>query len=249
MTNKNTGRYWVLISVIGFIISSSTSLGTQMRTDLHVLAANGLKQLFQDERPGTSFAGEGGVVVHGQRIEVIPSIEQSLPQGGQWFTGVRFDIRLDGRDEPKYSFGAVGMGDSKEEAQHEAIQGWLAYFGKAFVAAMLQKDPGLEVAGFMVYPGALGMRGPSTDQVAEALRDMDRTIFSALAPMLSESTHETGPMTLNVMITRQGDGAVDGDCQLNGRGSTRGLAVLSHLSWPRNGSSYLLRKYYIFRRK
>ncbi len=220
-----------------------------MDSDLHKLAANSLKKMFQDESPGTPFAGDGDIAVKGQRIDVIPSVEQVVNQGGRWINGVRFDLRIDGKDEPKFTFGAVGIGDSKEEAQKVAIQEWLAYFGKSFVPAMLRLDQGIDLEGFIVYPGFLGIRGQSTEKVAEALGDMDKRIFSALAPMLSDQSHGAFPMTLNFMIVSQGDGKVEGECRLNSVGSTQGLSLLSQLPWPKNGSPYLLKKYYIFRRK
>jgi hypothetical protein len=212
-----------------------------MDTTLQKLSANSLKQLFQNEGPGTSFGGEGELLVKGQRIEVIPSLEHSAQQGGTWLAGVRFDMRIDGTVEPKFSFGTVGIGESTEGAQREAIQEWRAYFTTAFVAAMLPGDRGLDVKDFRVFPGALGIRGPSTETVAKALHDMDRTL-------LSEPSKGAFQMTLNVMIARSGDGKVEGECRLNGVASPQCWSLVSRVSWPTNGSSYLFRKYYILSR-
>lgn len=198
-----------------------------MDTTLQKLAANGLKQLFQNDSPGTSFGGEGELFVKGQRIEVIPILEHSAQQGGRWLAGVRFDMRINGRDEPKFSFGTVGVGESEEDAQHVAVQQWQAYFGTAFVAAMVAVERGLDVNGYRVYPGALGIRGPSADKVAETLHDMDGKLFSALAPLLGPRDHEAFPMTLNMMITRHGDGNVEGECRLNRRSIT--AMLVSHV--------------------
>jgi hypothetical protein len=173
----------LLLSVV-LIVSSSQPVGAQMDTTLQKLAANGLKQLFQNDSPGTSFGGEGELLVKSQRIEVIPILEHSAQQGGRWLAGVRFDMRIDGSKEPKFSFENVGIGESTEEAQHAAVQEWRAYFGTAFVVAMLHGDRGLDVNGFRVYPGELGIRGLSADKVAEALHNLDEKVFSALAPLL-----------------------------------------------------------------
>src|SRR6476660_3713142 len=117
----------LLLSVV-LIVSSSQPVGAQMDTTLQKLSANSLKQLFQNESPGTSFGGEGELLVKGQRIEVIPSLEHSAQQGGAWLAGVLFDIRIDGTVEPKFTFGTVGIGESTEAAQREAVQEWRAYF-------------------------------------------------------------------------------------------------------------------------
>lgn len=220
-----------------------------MDTTLQKLAAHGLKQLFQNESPRTSFGGEEKLLVKGQHIEVIPILEHSAQQGGRWLAGVRFDMRIDGSKEPKFSFGNVGIGESMEEAQYTAVQEWRAYFGTAFVAAMLHGSRGLDVNDFRVYPGELGIRGPSADKVAEALHDMDGKLFSTLAPLLGPLNPEAFPLTLNMMITRQGDGNVEGECRLNGLVSPQCWSLMSRVSWPTNGSSYLFRKYYIVRRK
>jgi hypothetical protein len=219
-----------------------------MDTPLQKLAADGLKQLFQNESPGTSFGGEGELLVKGQRIEVLPIVEHSAQQGGRWLAGVRFDMRIDGSKEPKFSFGNVGVGESTEEAQLAAVQEWRAYFGTAFVAALLHGDRGLDVNGFRVYPGELGIRGPSPEQVAQALRDIDRTMFSTLAPLLSSHSPDAFPMTLNVMVARHGSRNVEGECRLNGVASSQCWSLLSRVSWPTNESSYLFRKYYILKR-
>jgi len=119
---KNTRRHWLLISVVGFLISSSNPLGAQMDAELHTLAATRLKKLFQDASPRTTFAGDGDVVVTGQRIDVVPTVEHVAPQGGRWLSGVRFDLRLDRQDVPRFTFSTVGIGDSKDEANKVAVE-------------------------------------------------------------------------------------------------------------------------------
>jgi len=248
--NKTKPSLWLLVTIsVIFIISCPTKVGAQMEADLRELAANSLKKMFQDANPSTTFAGDEDVVVNGQRIDVVPTVEHVVNQGGKWLSGVRFDLRLDHKDVPRFAFGAVGIGDSKDETKKVAVEEWLAHFGKSFVSAMLKSDQGIEFEGFIVYPGGLGVRGQLTEKVVEALLDMDKRIFSALAPILSEQSHGSLPMTLNFMIQVDADGKVGGECIKNGEVSAQGLSLLAQLSWPKNGSSYLLRRYYILRRK
>jgi hypothetical protein len=206
--------------------------------------------MFQDASPGApSFSGDGDVFVRGHRIDVIPRVEQAVDQGTRWVSGVRFDLRLDGKADPKFTFGSIGIGASKEEAQKVAVQEWLAYFGTSFVSAILQSNQNIEADGFVVYPGLLGIRGQSTEKVVEALGDLDKRIFSALAPILSDTSSGDFPMTLSFMIVNQGDGKVEAECRLNGAETTQGVSLLKNLSWPKDGIPYLLKKYYIFKRK
>jgi hypothetical protein len=248
--NKSTPYLYLLVTIsIIFITSCLSQAGAQMEVDLHELAANRLKKMFQNASPSTTFAGDGDVVVNGQRIDIVPTVEQVVNQGERWVIGVRFDLRLDRKDVPRFTFCTVGIGDSKDEAKKVAVEEWLAYFGTSFVSAMLKSDPDFEFEGFLVHSGMLGIRGQSTGRVAEALGDMDKRIVSALAPILSDQSHGSLPMTLNFMIVVNADGKVEGECRKNDEVSAQGLSLLAQLSWPKNGSTYLLRKYYMLRRK
>lgn len=220
-----------------------------MEVDLHELAAKHLKNMFQEASSSTTFDGNGDVVVNGQKIDIFPTVEQVVNQGGKWISGVRFDLRIDHKEASRFNFGTVGIGETKDESMKVAVEEWRAYFGTSFVPAMLKSDPQFEFDGLLVHPGMLGIRGKPTGRVVETLGDMDKIIVSALAPILFEQSHESLPMTLYFMIVVNTDGKVEGECRKNGEVSAQGLSLLAQLSWPKSGSSYLLRKYYILRRK
>jgi len=114
---------------------------------------------------------------------------------------------------------------------------------------VLKSDPDFELEGFLVHPGPLGIRGSSTGRVAEALNNMNKGIVSALAPILSEQSQGSLPMTLYFMLVVNTDGKVEGECRRNGDVSVQGLALLAQLSWPKHESSYLVKRYYILRRR
>ena len=222
-----------------------------MDAELHKLAVGGLMQMFKKTNPTANLGSNGDILVNGQRIDVGPAVEQCGNKDGLWFCGVRFDLLLNGKKAQRFTSGMVGQGNSKEEAGKDAVADWLALFGESFAPAMLKLDNGIDVGGFIAYPGAMQIRGTPPGEWIDATHPMHKRVLSVLLPILAEPNDGSSPMTLNLRVEVNANGKITGECRKNGELSAQVLTSLAQLPWPKpkTGSLYMFKQYYILSRR
>lgn len=246
-------RHRILLFIYLFfavaMFTTGCSKQQETETSTEELAIRGLKQLFTNAAPiEISESGESSFLVSEREISISTTVEQELKRDGKWFCGLRFDVAINGVDYPEFTYGSVGVGDSKEEARQIAIEEWLAAFGIPFVSAMLESDTGIEFNTFTAYAGPMGIRGEHPGGWLDATDEMHTRLLLPLIPIL-ESDPTWNQATLDLKLVVGDAGELDGECRLNAQLSSNILSVLNEMSWPLSESPYMFKQYYVIIRK
>jgi len=156
---------------------------------------------------------------------------------------------VDGYRQLEFSYGSIGVGESKVEARETAIDEWLEAFGRPFVSATLSSENGIDLDGFTVFAGSTGFRGDYPGDWLNGSVDMHKRLLSILIPVFSMSDTfsynglSTQTLDLKINITERGESS--GECRLNGEVSLDILTTFMDQAWPSTDSSYLFKQYYI----
>ena len=241
--------FMILVS-IGLIIylCRTTQEGVEMSTES--MAVHGLKQLLSNEDP-TFLLSNGEVILlsSGEVISISTLIEHEIIKDGKWLSAIVIDVMVDGDRQPEFSYGSIGIGESKEEARQTAIEEWLEAFGRPFVSATLGSEKGIELNDFTVFAGSTGFRGEYPGDWLNGSVDMHKRLLSRIIPLLrlSDTFSYTGlsTQTLDLKININERGEFSGECRVNGEVSLDIFTTLADQAWPSTDSSYLLKQYYI----
>jgi len=231
-----------------FFVSCSTREGVDMSTDR--MAIDGLKQLLSNEDPNSlSSNGEAILLSSGQEISISTKIEHEIKEDDKWLSGIQINVMVDGYRQLEFSYGSIGVGESKVEARETAIDEWLEAFGRPFVFATLSSEKGIDLDGFTVFAGSTGFRGDYPGDWLNGSVDMHKRLLSILIPVLSMSDtfsyNGFSNQTLDLKININERGESSGECRLNGEVSLDILTTFMDQAWPLTDSSYLFKQYYI----
>jgi hypothetical protein len=225
-----------LVFIITLIFIANVASG-QIEASLDDMANRGLASVFAAQN-------EQGLPV-GFSVDAFLEYEGS--ERGMWICAVRFDLLIDGRIVPKYTYGLVGIGGTRDEARALSVREWLIAFGVPFCQSTLKTGDGLPIAGLIAYPGFLGIRGERPESWPDSpMAGNGHSIILSALLRVQEVQQLSPPFTLDLKIVISPNGGIEsGECRLNGRIENELLAALENLSWPAAQSSYMVKQYYI----
>lgn len=178
-------------------------------------------------------------------LRVNPVSEHAGEEQGKFISAVRFEVTLDGTKEDKLTFGAIGVGDSAQNAREVAVHDWYMGFGAALFDAIAGVPTSLKLSGFSVYPGFMGVRGDIGKNWVDGSNEMHLKILSALTGVMPKSGTLVHTLDLKIVVLH--DGTVEGECRLNGTPSDQVFSALKKLPWPSSESGYMFKQAYVVR--
>jgi hypothetical protein len=237
---KSGGRSMQLIQKIAFVITFiflTTTVCGQSTVSLDDMAHQGLANLF-------ARYNDQGIP---EAISVFPVVEYEGTEQGMWICAVRFDVLIDRRISPEYTYKSVGIGSTENEAKAGAVREWLAAFGVPFCRATLKTGDGHQIGDLFAYSGLLGIRGERPDSWIDSpmAENGPAMILSSLL-RVQKVRQLTPPFTLDLRIVISPYGGIEsGECRLNGRVESALLAALENLPWPTGQAPYMVKQYFV----
>jgi Family of unknown function (DUF6348) len=172
-------------------------------------------------------------------------IEQEVQQGPQWVVGIAVETGL--ADGVSLTAGSVGVGTTRQDAHQTAVTEWRQLAGVAILRGVALKERSGEVIarnGFMLYPGATGIRGAEQPPWSD---DQHARLVELITPeLMGLSAGRLHDLSLSVGVNPTGE--VEGDCRLDGASSQSILDAVKTFSWPKLKTPYIFKRYYLVER-
>lgn len=167
----------------------------------------------------------------------------------QHFVGMVVDVSINGVAQP-LTAGVVGVGATREEALAAAVTSWVQPVGVALLDALGVKGRGkpvLSAGRFSVYAGKAGIS--STRDIAwsdESRRQLLDTLSEVVRGL------ESSPSEFHLILMMAGvgpGGAISGECRVDGVVSGEALKAAKSFPWPQAEGPYMVKQYYLLRRR
>lgn len=200
--------------------------------------------LQQDSR--ISYEG-GHVISGGKRITITPVSESVLQSQGRYISAARFEVSVDGKKRPELTFGAIGIGKSAEDATKTAVVEWYQAAGRPLFAAIGGQPPESFSGNLSIYPGSTGFRGEPPGGWVDGSPTMKQRVIAALTDYLPATGGTYS--AIDVKITVEAAGTIDGQCMIDGKESMTAMTQLKRLAWPSAKGSYMFKQAYVLVRR
>jgi hypothetical protein len=175
-------------------------------------------------------------------IEIIPYLEKTVQKDNQWLCGVRYEILINNKKREEFNYGTVGVGDSKEDAIEVSVIEWISLAGLTLFDYFFNTGTSFELEKFKVYHGFTGIRGDEPGGWLDGSKDMH---IKLLGTILNSITVNFSPVSsVSLLIFKEPNNIIDGECKINGQISQKVLTILKLLKWPER-SSYSFKQFYI----
>ena len=182
------------------------------------------------------------IIFEKNSIEILPYIEQMVKKDYQWVCGVRYEILLNHIKREELTFGSVGVDTLKYGALRTSIIEWISYAGLPILDYFFNSDTYLNIGDYNIYPGFTGIRGNEPGDWLDGSDDMH---FKLLQPIIKSINVKTTDLnSASLLIIKEQNKSVQGECRINGDISESTFDELKVLEWP-DSSDYLLKQFYI----
>ena len=179
---------------------------------------------------GVEYRVEGTTItVGGRRLEVLPYAEPCDVRDTEHRCGVRFDIRTDGVKDERLRFHGVGNGSDREDAQRDAVRHWWLAFAFPLIRSLADRETDFGRSRYTAYPGPTVVRGASPGGWLDGSARMHQQFTTVLTAVVGE---QPIVKSIDLSVTVNGDGSMDGECRVNGVVSPEVLRALRKLPWP-----------------
>lgn len=199
---------------------------------------------------GATPSSEGARLRIGKdELRLSASVSDRGRQGSLHMVGAEVDVSVNGVAQPLKA-GVVGVGGDREGAVAEAAAQWVATVGVALLDALgaggrLRPLP--NAGSFSVHAGEAVVRGPQAGAWSDERR---RQFLEALGPTIRGL--ESSPSEFHLILMMVGvepGAAVEGECRVDGVVSGEALKAAKALSWPPSEGPYMVKQYYLLRRR
>ena len=186
------------------------------------------------------------IEVGGQRLEVLPYAERCGLRGAKHLCGVRFDIRADGAKDDRLTFRVVGRGQSREAAHRDAVHHWWVGVGFPLIRSLADDHTDFGGSPYAAYPGAMVIRGKPPRGWVDGSTKMHQQLTTVLTSVVGE---KPVVKSIDLKVSVDGEGGVNGECRVNGVVSQEVLRELRKISWPKGDphSGYRFYQTYILK--
>jgi Family of unknown function (DUF6348) len=200
------------------------------------------------------------VVVASRKIGVAARVSNRGKRENDHLLAADFDISMDGTRIPTFGAGAVGVGETPDDARKTAAAEWAAQYGAPIGFAMATRlgakgppqgtDPlrplyaKVEIAGQALFHGPPGLRGNGNLGSATSDEFVGR-VGAVVVPIL----HQTAPITeyrsANVQVVVENSTVRSGECRVDGVVSPALLQAVSKLPWPEGSPGYMFKLFFV----
>lgn len=199
--------------------------------------------------PGTELTASGDRVRIGKReIRLAAQIENDEHTDTKFLIGLRVDVFVDGQLQP-LTYGSVGVGGDRQDAISTAVSEWAMAVGQALLGTFGVKvgEEPPQVGPFLIYQGPAGIRGsPGIRWPSES----DKRLLHHLDPFIQGLERSPGELhSISLMVFVGRDGAVKGECRIDGATSPAVLKAMQSFPWRQGDSEYLFKQFYAIRRR
>jgi len=223
----------ILVSIASFLRADEPKELAEMTRELLGRAS------YQD---GSKIKYESGKVIIGKKsIIVRPISEHVLEDAGRFISAARFEVSVDGSKRPQLTFGAIGIGESREDATNRAVVEWYMTAGQPIFAAIGEQVPQTSLGELAIYPGLMGGRGERPEGWLDGTPEMNQRIFGVLKEFILSKKML---MSVDLKILVEGD-VVKGQCLIDGKESALAFNAIRKLTWPKANASYMFKQSYI----
>lgn len=182
------------------------------------------------------------------KVKVSAALEFDAAHEGKWVFAVRFDTKLTDAKETIFTVGSVGIGTDRKDAVETSIDEWVGIFGAALARMLAKPDAGIVLDNFVVFPGLMGIRGekPAASWI-DGSPEMNKKIINAALPVIKKSRHEIS--SINLIITVDKTGGVNGECRINNEVSGELLDEIKKLDWKTGAKGYMFKQLYLIAKR
>jgi Family of unknown function (DUF6348) len=179
-------------------------------------------------------------------------VEQAVPAHSGYVVGILVDVSINGSAHP-LTAGVTGTGATREEAVAAAVSAWSQLVGVALLDALgvKQEDKAVFSAGrFSAHAGRASIASPASPQDVAWSDERRRELLGKLGGVIRGL--EASPSEFHlilIMVRVQPDSTIDGECRVDGEVSQAVLKAAQAFRWPQAQSYYLLKQYYVLRRR
>jgi hypothetical protein len=181
-------------------------------------------------------------------VDVTPVVESQLKRGGAWYSGIRFEVSINGEHRDCFTVGTVGMGNTIAEAWNDALGQWLGLFGVALSASMTKSAERITYGDYLVSSGATIIRGEPPQSTWLLSEGAFHILLDCLNNIVSRR-QSSGRFTLMLVIIVDPSGTIRGEGRIDGEVIPEILPSLQNLKWPKTRQGYMYKQYFIFDRK
>ena len=197
---------------------------------------------------------DGELVVNQHRLGLSIAFDEFVTQGSHVLAPLDVQIHLDGDDGDRFRVGALGVGADPGSALRDAIAEWHLLAAAPLLAALgapveNRRGPAApqRLGGWELFPGRVGIRG----QVPADLRAggaFYRSLLERLRQVVSSwaGADRFTLRSIYVMATC-GPTARDIQAAIDGLLSEELVELLTGLSWPTAGDTYLYKQLFVLR--
>jgi hypothetical protein len=207
------------------------------------------------DQAGTPYSlDDGEIAVNGHRLGLSIGFEGFVPQGDLVLAPLDIQIHLDGDTGDRFRVGTLGVGADQATAVRGGVAEWhllavaplLAALGAPVETRRAAKEPP-RLGAWDLFAGRVGIRG----QVPPALRGSN-TFFTHLVEQLRgvvikwEVPNRFQLRSIYFMATRTPE-QVEVEAAVDGLVNPDLAKVLTSISWPRGGETYLYKQLFVLR--
>jgi hypothetical protein len=218
------------------LFSMASPLSADESAELAKVSAKLLERAAAQDGSKISYA-DGKV-----RVSVTPVSENALENSGRFISAARFEISIDGTKRPELTFGAIGIGESREDATKTAVVEWYMAAGQSVLSAIGDQPTETKLYDISVYAGLMGIRGERPEGWLDGTPKMNRRILASLNDLLPTTSSLN---SIDIKIVVKSGGSVEGQCVINGKESPSAVRELQKLEWPATDASYMFKQAYI----
>jgi Family of unknown function (DUF6348) len=189
---------------------------------------------------------DGILRVGDHSVDLTPAVESEGSAQGKSFVAMRIEIAIDGTRRPEFTFGAIGISATQEEAIAVGLGEWYLAFALPFFQAVEGKEPAFAFADYDVFAGALGLRGGAAVGWMDGSEAMNRKILNVVGTVISGKPDF---VTLDLKVMVPAGGRPNSECRISGVISADIASRLVALDWPRTAEGYMFKQAFVLKRK
>lgn len=222
--------------------------GADSNSDFSRRCVKALAELAKSSGGATSFEGDR-LRIGEDELRLSARLDDEPRDGPPYTSGVEVDVSINGSTQP-LTAGVVGVGPGREEAVADAVTQWVQLVGVALLDALGVRNQGKPMPGngrFSVHAGAAVVRSMQDIVWTDESR---RQLLDRLGPVVRGL--ESSPSEFHLIVMMVGvepGGAVDGECRVDGVVSEEALKAAKSFPWPAAEGSYMVKQYYLLRRR
>jgi hypothetical protein len=201
------------------------------------------------------------LVAAGRKIGVAARVSHRGKRGDDHVLAADFDISIDGGRIPTFGAGAVGVGESAEDARKTVVSEWAGQYGAPIGFALASKwgakgtpqsaDPlrpfyaEVEIGGQPLFHGPVGLRGNAKTVGSPTSDEFVGRVAAVVGPILHQTAAVTDYRSANVQVVVEKRTLTSGECRIDGVVSPELLHAVSKLPWPEASPMYMFKLFFV----